>query len=119
MGTRGERYGSVARRHRVGPRVLAAREPKLLRASTRLAAARTRLWPVPPAPAVAFAEALDAPVPSVAWEVSRNNSDLLPKPSPAPSAQPSLAARAASQPNVAASPAQRVKVARAPAPATP
>jgi hypothetical protein len=41
--SRGERRSAVARRHRLGPRVLAAREPKLLRVSTRLAAARMRV----------------------------------------------------------------------------
>jgi hypothetical protein len=109
-----ERYGSVTRRHRVGPRVLAAREPKLLRASTRLAAARTRLWPAP-----APVETLASPAPSGAWEVSGNYSDFLPKPSTEPASQPSSAVRRVPQRSVAAAPAQRVKVARAPAPATP
>ena len=48
LAARGERGGAVARRNRVGPRVLAAREPKLLRASTRLSAARTRATPAQP-----------------------------------------------------------------------
>src|SRR6516225_6275211 len=112
MGTRGKRYGSVARRHRVGPSVLAAREPKLLRASTRLAAARTRLWPVA-APGPAFSEALAAPVAAGAWEVTGNYSEFLPKPSPAPVSAP------APRQSAAALPAQRVKVARTPTPARP
>ena len=44
---RGARRGAAARRYGLGSRVLAAREPKLLRAATRLASARTRVSRAP------------------------------------------------------------------------
>ena len=126
VAARGERYGSVARRHRAGARVLAAREPKLLRAATRLAVARTRVaWA--PAVVAEFAEPSVAPTPPVAWEVTGNYSEFLPTAPPAPVRQPSPASvrqpapsrvrqpspAPVRQPSAAGPVAARLKVARA------
>jgi hypothetical protein len=111
---RAERRSAPARTQRLASRVVAAREPKLLRAATRLAAARTRMsWA------------------AASWEVTRNYSELPPEGQTTGPARPAPAMQRAVAPRVASAalgapassalqrapaPATRRVVARAPAP---
>ena len=114
MADRAERRSAPARTQRLASRVLAAREPKLLRAATRLAAARTRMsWA------------------AASWAVTRNYSELPPEGQTTGPARPAPAMQRAVAPRVASgalrapassalqgapAPATRRVVARAPAP---
>jgi hypothetical protein len=96
---RAERRSAPARVQRLASRVLAAREPKRLRAATRLAAARTRMsWAPADAPPTPL-------VPRGAWEEGRNYSDLLPEPPGRRPVSPALHRAVAPAPETGGAPA--------------
>jgi hypothetical protein len=113
MARRAERGTDPTARYGLGSRVLAAREPKLLLASTRLAAARTR---VAPAPAVALDEpALGAAVPQTLWRAAAPARGTAPAPvsAPTPRSPGGWEERGNSSPFLPKRPAARMEVARA------
>ena len=104
MARRAERRTAPASRYGLGWRVVVAREPKLLRASTRLAAARTRVsW----APAV-----VNAPAPTAAAAPAVVNG-----PAPTAAAAPAVSLGAAPPPPLGAASPPPFAAAPAPRPA--